>query len=226
MLFASRCPACRQAVRGSCSACWSSVRPADPVAGAALEFTGVGRDLLIGFKFGNARTLARPFARRLVDDLARAGSSPPGPQIDCVTWAPTSPRRARRRGYDQAELLAREVARLLGVRCRRLLRRAGRSVAQTGRSRHDRAIGPAFVGRAPAGVCHVLVVDDVITTGATLDAARLALIQAGVPMVTCRAAAATPAPPSSPARPGRRGPGPVERPPAAPSCPVGPCSPR
>jgi predicted amidophosphoribosyltransferase len=47
----------------------------------------------------------------------------------------------------------------------------------------------------------VLVVDDVITTGATFDAARLALVRAGVPTVTCRAAAATPAPPSSPAWP-------------------------
>jgi predicted amidophosphoribosyltransferase len=145
--------------------------------------------LVHGLKYRNGRSLARPFAVRIVASLP---ASTDRCDIDCVTWAPTSARRARRRGYDQAELIARDVAQLLGVPCRRLLRRVGRAVPQTGRSRRDRVVGPTFVARVPRGAHGVLVIDDVITTGATLDAARLALVRAGARHVICRAAAATP----------------------------------
>ena len=193
-------------VRGCCTACWSAVPASGELPRAAVAFDGVGRRLVLGFKYGNARSLARPFAERIVADLARSFEAE---GIQCVTWAPTSGRRVRRRGYDQAELLAGEVARLLGLPCLRLLRRTGRSGPQTGRSRRDRAGGPAFVARVPRSIIHVLVVDDVITTGATLDAAHLALRRAGARRVTCRAAAATPARTGSgqagqPSRPGNR----------------------
>ena len=156
---------------------------------SAVAFDGVGRRLVLGFKYGNARSLARPFAERIVADLHRSFEVD---GIQCVTWAPTAARRIRRRGYDQAELLAVEVARLLGLPCLRLLRRTSRSGPQTGRSRRDRVGGPAFVARLPRSITHVVVVDDVITTGATLEAARRALRQAGARKVICRAAAATP----------------------------------
>lgn len=189
MIFGVRCPGCARLVRGSCVACWSAVPASGELPKAAIAFDGVGRRLVLGFKYGNARSLARPFAERIVADLRRSFEDE---GIQCVTWAPTAARRVRRRGYDQAELLAAEVARLLGLPCRRLLRRTDRSGPQTGMSRRDRVGGPAFVARVPPSITHVLVVDDVITTGATLDAAHLALRRAGACQVTCRAAAATP----------------------------------
>jgi predicted amidophosphoribosyltransferase len=112
--------------------------------------------------------------------------------VDVVTWAPTSNRRARRRGFDQAELLAHAVASELGVPCRRLLRRVSRSRPQTGRSRAERRIGPSFVGRRQWGAVTILVVDDVVTTGATLRAAERALLRAGAAQVLMLAGAATP----------------------------------
>jgi predicted amidophosphoribosyltransferase len=108
--------------------------------------------------------------------------------VDLVTWAPTSPRRARRRGYDQAEAIAQAVGRELGVPCRRLLYRSHGS-AQTGKSRADRLVGPVFRARSPRPGLAVLVVDDVVTTGATLRAAAQALRSAGVTHVELVAAA-------------------------------------
>ncbi|HEX7096649.1 MAG TPA: phosphoribosyltransferase family protein, partial [Acidimicrobiales bacterium] len=107
------------------------------------------------------------------DELARAVSHP----VDAVTWAPTGSRRAGRRGYDQAELLARAVARALGRTARATLQRCG-AVPQTGLGARERRVSPAFgARRAVSGTW--LVVDDVCTTGATLQAAAATLRRAG-----------------------------------------------
>ena len=90
-----------------------------------------------------------------------------------VTWAPTSRSRARRRGGDQAEVLARAVAGAAGLRCGRLLVRRWGSGAQHGRSAAQRS-AVRFVARSRVGAS-VLVVDDVVTTGATMAAAAAAL---------------------------------------------------
>lgn len=157
---------------------------------AAAPFAGTVRDIVTGLKYRNRRDAARVLARLIVEriDLGRA---------DLVTWAPTTDQRARRRGFDQAEALAREVARLLGVPCRRLLfRRPG--AAQTGRTRAERqavADTGAFRGRSAGAGLRVVVVDDVVTTGSTLRAARESLWAAGVADVVCVAAASTPSGP-------------------------------
>jgi len=159
---------------------------AGPAAGtvAALPYRGVARELVHGLKYRHRRVVARQLAAVLVRRLPR-------PPIDLVTWAPTGVARARRRGFDQAELLARAVARELGVPCRRLLFRShGRP--QTGADRAARLSGPAFRGRVAGSGLSVLLIDDVVTTGATLAAARDALLGAGVAEVWCAAAAATP----------------------------------
>jgi predicted amidophosphoribosyltransferase len=89
-----------------------------------------------------------------------------------------------------AELLARRVARHLRVPCRRLLVRAP-GPAQTGRSAADRWAGPAFTARwAARGT--VLVVDDVVTTGATMAAAARSLRSVGAEQVVVLALARTP----------------------------------
>jgi predicted amidophosphoribosyltransferase len=123
----------------------------------------------------------------MVATLDRAEAT--GLGFDVVTWAPTVRRRVRRRGFDQARLLARAVARELGVSARRLLVRAD-GPSQTGRSRLARLAGPRFrpVGR-PRG--RVLLVDDVITTGATLSAAAEVLLASGSGAVVGLVAART-----------------------------------
>ena len=166
---------------------------------AAGSFDGETQRLITGLKYRNDTRAVAQLADRMVgviradvivEDSGR--SSRFRLPFDVVTWAPTSSRRRRRRGYDQSELLARAVARRLGLPCRRLLYR-DRSGPQTGRSRHDRLEqGPTFTARPMRRPCRVLVIDDVVTTGSTLRAAGHALELAGAAKVLLFAAAATP----------------------------------
>ena len=158
---------------------------------AALPFAGRPRDVILGFKYGNRRQLGHHVAGLLVNRLLAAGVRPH--DVDVVTWAPTSRRRRRRRGFDQAELVAQRVAAQLGVPCRRLLERDGDDTPQTGRDRAARLHGPVFRASPRAAGQHVLVVDDVVTTGATLRSASDALQRAGAVDVIRAALATTPA---------------------------------
>jgi ComF family protein len=99
---------------------------------------------------------------------------------DVVTWVPLSRRRRARRGFDQAEVLARAAARRLGVPARPLLVRARDTRAQarkTGPERR-RALRDAFAARGRADG-RILLIDDVLTTGATASACARALRRAG-----------------------------------------------
>jgi ComF family protein len=202
-VFTVRCACCRQPGDEICRSCRfalassRSVRVASAIDGspvlAALEFEGAARRAILGLKFANRRAVARHLASLVVRrlDLAGERTASGRPAFDVVTWAPTSSRRARRRGYDQAQLLARHVASQLGVPCRRLLWRQ-HGAPQAGRARAARLLGPSFRARPAARPLRVLLVDDVVTTGSTLNAAASALRHAGVGHVTAVAVAATP----------------------------------
>ncbi|MEN9803316.1 MAG: hypothetical protein RIS41_163 [Actinomycetota bacterium] len=154
---------------------------------SALAYDGDVRRRVVDMKYGGRRSFARMLARQLADAVRADGDD----RFDVVTWAPTSSSRRRRRGFDQAQLIARFVARELGVPCRRLLVRQTRQ-AQTGRSRRARLVGPRFRARATRRPLRVLVVDDVVTTGSTLRAAAHALTASGWGDVTLAAVASTP----------------------------------
>lgn len=189
-----------------CSGCAARLRPAPdlPVPPgldalvAVLAYQGAGRQLVARLKYRNQRSALPALADAMAAGVrARIGAG----RIDVVGWAPTTGRRRRERGFDQAELLARALARRLGVRCRPLLDRLD-GPAQTGRHRRDRWEGPGFRARrgVPARVC---LVDDVVTTGATMAAAATALRHAGATCVIGVAAARTP--PRGGLKPARRG---------------------
>lgn len=154
----------------------------------AVAYEGRVRQLILGLKYHNERMTARLLADVLVSQFISDYRN-----ADVVTWAPTSKQRRRERGHDQAELIARAVARLICRPCRSLLVRESLT-AQTGASRQQRLDGPKFRARSIRGHLHVLVVDDVVTTGATLRAASHALTSAGALRVTTVAVAATAAP--------------------------------
>ena len=174
------------------------MRPAGPVPRiegvdecvALLSYNGAGRELVARLKFRNQRCgsawLGRGMAQ-LVSDWS----------ADVVTWAPANPANVRERGFDHGKLLARVVGRTLKVRVANLLER-GPGASLTGQTAGERVGGPPLrprsaIGRAwPLLGRRVLLVDDVITTGATLTTAAGQLRRLGVVSVVAVAAAHTP----------------------------------
>jgi predicted amidophosphoribosyltransferase len=142
----------------------------------------VGAQLVGALKYRNAR--------RLVPWLAVALAALVPPDIHVITWAPTTDAHRRGRGFDQAAVLARATGRRCGLPVRPLLSRLDRQ-SQTGRSRHERLSGPRFVSRSTDPGGPVVVIDDVVTTGATLAASADALRRIGVPRVIGLAVAHT-----------------------------------
>lgn len=192
MLIPLRCVVCGSDGVLLCEACRRRLVPAPPLpslpgidgARALFVYDDVGAGVVGALKFANAHRLVR----RLGAELAALAPSCP----DVVTWAPATPANRRRRGYDQGELLARQVAARLGVPVRGLLRR-GRDVPQTERERAGRSAGPRLGCRRTVPG-HVLVVDDVLTTGATVVAAARVLRYHGATGVEVLAVAWTPPP--------------------------------
>ena len=149
---------------------------------ALVDYAGTGRRLVTTLKFGNRRS-ALPWIGAALAAIVDE------PMCELVTWAPTTVARAKRRGFDQARLIARSVAVEIELPVRRLLVRVGET-HQTGRSRRERMDGPLFrSGRVP--VQSVIVVDDVVTTGGSMTAAAAALRSAGADRVVGLALART-----------------------------------
>jgi predicted amidophosphoribosyltransferase len=185
MLLPTRCPLCFAFGPAPCDRCWAALSPGPAGhVNALLSYEGEAASLLRSLKYANARVVVG----RLADGMALLVE--PG-WADLVTWAPTSTAHRRRRGFDQAEVLARAVARRLGVPARQVVRRDPYSLAQTGRTRAERLGGPTFVAVRQV-VGRVVIVDDVVTTGATLRQASAVVLAAGARETLCIAAAATP----------------------------------
>lgn len=194
LLVPHRCPVCRRTGPAPCAGCLAALpaAPALPIpAGvdachAATAYDGAGRELVHALKFRRERAALRWVAAALVADLGSEVLE----AVDVVTWVPTTGARARRRGGDHAELLARAVGRLARLPTRRLLRR-GPGAPQAGLGAAARRRGPVLLAarRAPPSV---LLVDDVLTTGATATAAARALRAAGAHEVVLAVAARTP----------------------------------
>jgi predicted amidophosphoribosyltransferase len=152
-----------------------------------LEYSGPGRDLVARVKYRNARAS--------IDWLGSAAAALlPASTVErttTLTWAPTTSARRSKRGFDHAELLARRIGSELDVPVGKTLRRAP-GPPQTGRTPAERRGQPGrfSVNGRLNGL--VVVVDDVITTGATLSAAAATLRSAGAASVVGLVAAATP----------------------------------
>jgi predicted amidophosphoribosyltransferase len=151
---------------------------------AAAPYTGVARSLVGGLKFRRLLRLADRAAEAIV---AGCGSVLEGPLVP----VPAAPLRRRVRGFDPAEEIAWALARRRGLRPAPCLRRR-QGPRQVGRPRAERLADPPRVTLCAPAPAEVVLVDDVITTGATLAACAHALRDGGTEHIVAVAFARSP----------------------------------
>jgi ComF family protein len=145
---------------------------------SATIYTGVAKDLVWRLKFDGAHSAAQIMARQMLPLLPKQGVLVP---------VPTTTLRRRQRGYDQTILLAQELSRLSGLPVGRWLARSGQQ-HQIGADRMQRRLQLLGVyrltRRARPVDKHIILIDDVVTTGATLEAVTVTVHAAGAAHVT------------------------------------------
>ena len=199
------CPCCAALTDGPCARCVEMWRVAPSLAvppglaqcRAVYSYSDGVESVVLAMKRTRRHGLASAMAASMVPAaLEMASALSP----DLLTWAPTTTSRARSRGFDHGEELARALARQLDVPVRRLLRRTSDAVSHSTaieRSRTTFEAVPPFGTRIGA-TQRVWVIDDVRTTGSTLAAASAALRgrhpEEGAVTVAALTFAATPRP--------------------------------
>lgn len=177
-------PACYRCGRAEsfniiCGGCASTTALAD--VWVATGYEAAAKQLVKRLKFDRAQSAASIIALTMSETLPYLRPE------TIVTHIPTANVRVRQRGYDQAQLIARQLAHLRGLSYQRLLTRQGKS-RQVGASRLERQrnLHDAFVLRRPYNLqgTPVVIVDDVLTTGATIEAAAHVLAKTGSPDVS------------------------------------------
>jgi ComF family protein len=140
------------------------------------SYSGVAKELIAMLKFQRGKASAKVIAEHLDNCL------PELPKDTVIVPVPTANKRIRMRGYDQAELVAKHLARRRGLRCHNFLRRL-RTTRQVGSGRRQRfmQLESAFISIHSEKILgkHLLLIDDVLTTGATLESAAQTLKKAG-----------------------------------------------
>lgn len=151
---------------------------------APLWYEGTVREALLGLKFRGDSWAAEPLGALAAECAAEAFSG----EFDVVTWVPVSRKRRRKRGYDQAELLARSICRCWETAPVQMLKKAVDNPAQSGISersaRRANVLGvydPVRLERISGQ--RILLVDDICTTGATLEECARVLRDAGAAQV-------------------------------------------
>ena len=170
---ADRVPLCPTAPSRRCATCTTDP-PRYDYARSAAVYEGALREALHAFKFSGRRALAGPLGDLATEQCL--ASLPDG--IEAVIPVPLARERERERGFNQAMLLARRIGRRLEVPTRpHWLARVRATRPQSDLSAADRRanVRGAFHASPRVAGRHVLVVDDILTTGATLDACARAL---------------------------------------------------
>jgi ComF family protein len=161
---------------GCCALCRTGLRGFD-AAYSFGAYDGKLRSLIHLLKYGGVRTLAKPLGSHLSLALPREE------RFDLVIPMPLHWLRLWRRGFNQSGLLAREIARRNGIKLRNAVRRTRLTSPQAGLSNSKRRVNVAgaFTVRRKSSVegLRILLVDDVMTTGATASSCASALKKAG-----------------------------------------------
>lgn len=196
LLYPPKCPFCGRVLErgeeGVCALCpeelpWRpepKTVPGCDVCLSPLWYQDGVREGVHRYKFdggaGHAELFGALMARRLADGWEAAA--------DLVTWVPLHPKRLARRGYDQAELLARRVGELYGIPCEGTLEKIRNTGEQSLlRDKEERFANVSRAYRALPGLDltgkRMVLVDDVVTTGGTMAACAACLRGAGAETV-------------------------------------------
>ena len=205
LLFPQKCVLCRKVLSARETDLCHSCRKTAPefkfpkknisfVAGwtAVWYYKGQVRESLHRFKFYNARSNGDVYGRLLAMRLLQEDKT----DFDVLTWVPLSPLRRFRRGYDQGQLLAQAVGRALNRPATSTLRKhrhtPPQSNIQDSAARRANVLG-AYRAVHPENIQgkRILLMDDIITTGATISECARVLLTAGAKEVICAAVAAT-----------------------------------
>lgn len=200
LLFPPKCPFCGRLLEEGqallCSDCQRDLPWTQGKAGehkgeffrcvAPLWYRDKVRHSHHRYKFSGVRAYAGAYATLMAQCLNDRLDE----KFDLITWVPISRRRLRKRGYDQSRLLAQELASERNVPCRQLLRKVRHTQPQSslkGESvRRANVLGAyAICGQAQVAGKRILLVDDVMTTGATLSECARILRTAGAVEVLC-----------------------------------------
>jgi len=203
VLLPPACPGCGREGAAICSSCLPHLaRRREVPAGATLglavaqpaglvqlewccAYSGPARASLHALKYDGELRLVEPLAEQMAARWQRAGVGG-----DVLVPVPVHAAKLKQRGFDQAELLARAVGRVLKLPVATVLERAAKTAAQHALGRRARAanVGGAFLvsahNRAQISGRWILLIDDVVTTGATFAGCAQALYDAGASAVS------------------------------------------
>lgn len=202
LLFPPKCAFCGEhGIHGVCLKCEKTLpycqtplheRTGIGACVAPLRYDGAVRESLLRFKFRGGRGNAEGYGIILAQTVAEQF----GGAFDLVTYVPVSDRRRRERGYDQAHLLAKELCRAWDVEPVTLLKKMRDNPAQSSlKSAEERKANVLGIYEAasPDKIknARILLVDDILTTGATLRECVRVLREAGAQSVLCATLAAS-----------------------------------
>ena len=159
---------------------------------ALWYYNGKVRSSILRYKFRNVRNYAPRFGRLLAQGIVKSDL----PEYDILTWVPISPVRKFFRGYDQVQLIADFVGRELKRPATAVLQKVRHTKAQSGIQgaafRRANVLGAYRVKKnADIKGKRILLLDDVVTTGATLSECAKVLLTAGAKEIYCAALAAS-----------------------------------
>lgn len=201
LVFPPKCPFCQKILDDPrapvCPACQPDLPWLEEKAGerkvdfadgcfSPLAYRDAVPEAVRRYKFSRVRALGKPFAALMARCLGER--LPQG--ADLICWAPLAKKRLRERGFDQAELMAREVGRLLSIPAGPALQKVRNTSPQSeleeesARRANARGAYSALPGVELTGR-RVVLVDDVVTSGATLSECAALLRQAGAAEVWC-----------------------------------------
>lgn len=200
-LFPPKCPICRKSVSRAdfCDDCKAKM-PSNEIVRkfeineninlkctASVLYKGEHRRLIHRFKFEDRHSFAVPIASQMCSSIKLVDA-------DVITFVPMSQKAKADRGYNQSEKLARVIGKQFSVKVMPLLKKTGKNQRQHDLNAHERIenVKNVFSVCSEVKGLNILLVDDIVTTGATLVSCAKELYKSGAKSVECVCFASTP----------------------------------